>query len=149
MLFVHESILPATPQQVYAFHERSDAFALLLPPWDRVVVEQPPSGLATGTRVRLRTRIGLFWVRIEALHIDCVPGTSFTDVMVAGPFARWRHDHLFLPHEQGCLLRDVVDCALPLGWLGRLAEPFAVRPRLRRLFAHRHAVTRREVLGAG
>ena len=68
--------------------------------------------------------------------------------MRRGPFARWHHKHLFLDHAEGCLLRDEIDYAPPLGWLGRLVDPLLVRPRLRRMFTYRHAVTRREVLAA-
>jgi hypothetical protein len=44
------------------------------------------------------------------------------------------------------LLRDEIRYAPPLGWLGRRIDPLLIRPRLRRMFEHRHAVTRREVL---
>lgn len=148
MLFVHESVVPATVAQVFAFHERADAFALLIPPWDRVEIVRPPSILEVGTRVELRVRIGPFWRRIVAEHVAYEKNVTFTDVIVEGPFAKWRHRHLFLPHASGCRLRDEIDCALPLGWLGRLVEPLALRPRLARLFAFRHEVTRREVLAA-
>ncbi len=108
---------------------------------------QAPTGLNVGTSVRVRTRLGPFWTTIEALHVDGEPGRSFNDVMVAGPFARWQHRHRSMPQADGCRLRDEVDCALPFGWLGRLVEPIAVCPRLRRLFAYRHGVTRSAVLG--
>jgi ligand-binding SRPBCC domain-containing protein len=148
MRFVHESVLPVTPEEVYAFHARADAFALLQPPWERSDIIVPPSGLEAGTRVELRARIGPFRIPIVAEHVACEPGRSFEDVMRRGPFARWHHKHLFLDHAEGCLLRDEIDYAPPLGWLGRLVDPLLVRPRLRRMFTFRHAVTRREVLAA-
>jgi ligand-binding SRPBCC domain-containing protein len=80
--------------------------------------------------------------------VACERNRGFEDVMREGPFARWHHKHQFLPHEDGCRLRDEIEYAPPLGWLGRLADPIAVRPRLERLFAYRHEVTRREVLAA-
>ena len=148
MRFVKESTLPASVAEVFAFHERPDAFALLLPSWQRTQVITPPSSLLVGTRVELRTRIGPFWISIVAEHVAYVKDRRFEDVMLAGPFAHWHHRHLFFEHEAGCQLRDEIEYALPLGWPGRLADPPFVRPRLRRLFDYRHAVTRREVLAA-
>jgi ligand-binding SRPBCC domain-containing protein len=146
--FVHESVIPATVAEVFAFHERPDAFELLQPPWEKVEISQPPASLEVGTRVELRSRVGPFWIPILAEHVAYEPGRSFEDVMRKGPFARWRHRHLFLEHPDGCRLRDEIEYAPPLGWLGRLADPLLVRPRLRRMFAYRHDVTRREVLAA-
>lgn len=148
MQFVKESILPATVDEVFAFHERPDAFALLQAPWDRIEILTPPAGLEVGTRVELRTKIGPFWTRIVAEHVAYERNRRFEDVLLEGPFARWHHKHLFFADEGGCRLRDEIDYAPPLGWLGRLVDPIAVRPRLEKLFDYRHSVTRREVLAA-
>jgi len=145
--YVHESVMPATPAEVFAFHERPDAFARLQPPWETVEIEKAPDGLEVGTRVELRTRVGPFWQRIVAEHVDHRPGEEFADVMLEGPFAYWHHRHLFLPHEEGCLLRDDIEYAPPMGFLGRWLDPLLVRPRLRRMFTYRHAETRRALEG--
>lgn len=148
MEFIKECVIEASVEEVFAFHERSDAFELLQPPWERSEISQPPRGLEVGTVVKLRTRVGPVWVDIEAEHVAYEKNQRFEDVMNRGPFARWHHKHLFLPHPDGCLLRDEIDFEPPLGVLGRLAAPLAVTPRLRRLFEYRHEVTRREVLAA-
>lgn len=148
MLFKHESVIAASVEDVFAFHERPDAFALLAPPWEESQILQPPSSLQTGTVVRLRTRVGLFWVEIVAEHVAYEKNSRFEDVMTRGPFAKWHHKHLFLRDPAGCLLRDEIEYELPLGVLGRLLAPLAVAPRLQRMFEYRHEVTRREVLAA-
>jgi ligand-binding SRPBCC domain-containing protein len=146
MEFVKESALPASVEEVFSFHERSDALALLRPPWERIEILKPPSGLGVGTRVELRTWIGPFACAIVAEHTSYEKNHGFEDIMLEGPFSHWRHKHLFLPHEAGCLLRDVIDYSLPFGVFGRLVDRLLVRPRLRRLFDYRHEVTLREVL---
>lgn len=148
MKFVHESVLPASVAEVFAFHERPDAFALLQPPWERVEIVTPPASLEIGTRVEVSARIGPIWTSIVAEHVAYERNLRFEDVMRKGPFARWHHRHLFYEHADGCRLRDEVDYALPLGALGRLVEPVLVRPRLRKLFDYRHAVTRSAVVAA-
>jgi ligand-binding SRPBCC domain-containing protein len=149
MEFVKESLIPASVEEVFAFQERPEAFELLLPPWEKHRVSRPPSGLEVGTRVELETKVGPFWVPIVAEHVAYEPGVRFEDVMRRGPFARWHHKHLFLPHEEGCVLRDQIDYAPPGWFLGRLLDPLLVRPKLKRLFDYRHEITRREVLAAG
>lgn len=148
MRFVKESVLAASVEGVFAFHERVDAFELLLPPWERTEVRVPPSSLAVGTRVELRVRVGPLWIPIVAEHVAYERNRLFEDVMVKGPFTHWHHRHLFFAHPDGCRLRDEIEYAAPLGWLGRRLDPVLVRPRLQRLFDHRHAVTRSELLAA-
>jgi ligand-binding SRPBCC domain-containing protein len=143
MHFAKSTVIAASAQTVFAFHERPDALALLSPPWQKTEIVTPPSSLAVGTRVVLRTKIGPFWQTIEALHVEYEPGHMFADRMVKGPFRAWLHRHVVSargPNES--VLTDDVEYELPLGGLGNLVGgPFA-RRELARLFAYRHGVTR-------
>jgi ligand-binding SRPBCC domain-containing protein len=145
--FIKETLLDATCQQVFAFHRRPDAFALLQPPWEETRILRPPTSLDVGTRVVLQTKIGPFWTTIEAEHVAYVENERFEDVMHRGPFAHWHHKHLFIAQCQRCLLRDEIAYALPLGLLGRVFGAPVARHKLERLFAFRHEVTAREVAG--
>ena len=147
MHYVHESEIAAPPQAVFAFHERPEALALLVPPWEKVVVVQPPSSLAPGTRVLLKMKLGPLSVTWEAEHTLYEKNVLFQDRMVRGPFAKWVHTHRFLPSAGGTLLRDEVELALPFGPLGLLGWPLA-RRRLEKMFAYRHAKTREAVLAS-
>jgi ligand-binding SRPBCC domain-containing protein len=148
MRFVKESVIAASVEEVFAFHERPDALALLQPPWEQAQVLVPPRSLEVGTVVELRTKLGPLWIDIVAEHVAYEKNRSFEDVMTRGPFAKWHHKHLFYPDADGCRLRDEIEYEPPLGPLGRLAAPVAVIPRLRRMFDYRHEVTRREVAAA-
>ncbi|HEX6243711.1 MAG TPA: SRPBCC family protein [Polyangiales bacterium] len=146
--FVRERLIAAPCSLVFAFHERPDAFSLLQPPWERTRILQPPTSLQVGTRVVVQTRIGPIWVTIEAEHVAYAKNERFEDVMRRGPFAHWHHRHLFVERDQGCLLRDEIEYALPFGPLGDVAARVGVEGRLARMFAYRHEVTEREVLRA-
>ena len=148
MKFVHESVLPASVEEVFAFHEREQAFAMLQPPWERSEILALPESLEVGARAELRTKVGPFWIPIVAEHIAYEKHVRFEDVMLRGPFQKWHHKHLFFEHPDGCRLRDEVEYTPPFGWLGRLVDPIAIRPRLRKLFTYRHEVTRQAVLDA-
>ncbi len=142
MRFVYESVVPASVEEVFAFHESAEALARLQPPWERTRVVQPPTSLAVGTVVVVETFVGPFRQTIVAEHTAYERDVRFVDEMREGPFTRWRHQHLFFAHERGCRLRDEIDYTPPLGWLGRLAAPLVIERRLVRMFAFRHQVTR-------
>ena len=148
MRFVKESRIGASAETVFAFHEAKDAFERLQPPWQETEIIKPPSSLAVGTRVVLRTKIGPCWQTIEAEHVAYEPGRMFADEMTRGPFASWVHKHIVTPrgpHES--TLTDDIEYELPLGALGKLFGAAFARRELERLFAYRHEVTRRACEG--
>jgi uncharacterized protein (TIGR01777 family) len=66
--------------------------------------------------------------------------------MVQGPFAHWDHTHRFEPQEDGgSRLVDHIEYELPGGGLGAAAAPYLLEPELKRQFAYRHRVTRRDL----
>jgi ligand-binding SRPBCC domain-containing protein len=143
MIFVKESLIRASPERVFAFHERPDALRSLTPPWERARVVEHAESLRAGARAVVETRLfGLLPVRWVAVHTAYDPPRMFEDVQESGPFRSWRHRHLFEPREGGTLLRDEVEYEPPLGMLGRALAPLLVVPRLTRLFEYRHEVTR-------
>ncbi len=146
MLFIKESVFPASVEELFAFHERPDAFALLQPPWEQTEIVVAPASLEVGTRVVFRTKVGPFWTELEAEHIAFERNVRFEDTLIRGPFAKWHHRHLFFEDPNGARLRDEIDCEPPLGVVGRwFGEPI-VRRRLTRMFDYRHEATRRVLL---
>ena len=143
MRFSKSTLFDAPVEKVFRFHERPDAFELLLPPWERTRVLQPPTSLEVGTVVILEQRVGPLWLRVEAVHVDYEKNVRFVDEMRKGPFASWRHEHRFEAVGDRCRLTDEIDYAPPMGLLGRLADPVAIRPRLQKMFDYRHEVTGR------
>jgi ligand-binding SRPBCC domain-containing protein len=143
MRFTKESSIRAAPERVFAFHELPDALARLTPPWERARVLKAAPDLRVGSRAVVETRLfGLVPVRWVAEHTAYDPPRMFEDVQVEGPFRSWVHRRRVEPHGNGSLLRDEIEFEPPLGLIGRLASPFLVEPRLRRLFDYRHRVTR-------
>ena len=79
-LFVKETRIAASPEAVFQFHERPDALPLLIPPWEKVTVEVPPTSLAKGTQVILVNRMGPLKLRWVAEHTAYDPPRMFMDV---------------------------------------------------------------------
>jgi len=126
MQFVKQSIIRATPERVFEFHELPDVLALLTPSWEHARVVQPAH-----------------IVRWVAEHTVYNPPHFFEDIQLKGPFKSWRHRHIIEPHPDGSVLRDEIEYEPPLGFMGHLIAPVIIERRLEKLFNHRHDVTRR------
>jgi ligand-binding SRPBCC domain-containing protein len=142
MHFTASSVIRSTPERLFAFHELADAFVRLLPPGENIRVIQMPRSLAAGSRTIVKIRIAFVWMTLESLHTAYDPPHSFEDQQVRGPFRTWHHRHIAAPHPDGAMLIDDIEYTPPFGILGRIVDPIAIRPRLRKLFAFRHRITR-------
>ncbi len=136
--------LPGVTQRtIWDFHGDPAVLALLTPPEKELRMVERPAALGRGARVVLELRqfgVRLRWISIFA---EWEPPDRFVDVQEKGPFASWRHEHLFTDGR----LVDRVSYEVPLAALGgRLVDAALVRPELHRMFAHRHAVTREALL---
>lgn len=143
MRFVKQSVIGASPERVFAFHEQPAALTLLLPPWESARVIQPARISEVGSQAIVETTIlGPITARWVAEHTFYDPPRVFEDIQVKGPFKSWRHRHVVEPHADGALLRDQIDYEPPLGFIGRAFAPLLVERRLKKLFDFRHQVTR-------
>ena len=61
----------------------------------------------------------------------------FVDEQRFGPYALWHHKHFIKEIEGGVEMEDIIDYKLPLGWLGQLAHPIIVKPKLEEIFQYR------------
>ena len=101
------------------------------------------------------------WVT-EITHVDAKK--YFVDEQRYGPYALWHHKHFIKPIPGGVAMEDIVDYKLPFGYLGRMAHPFVVKPKLEAIFEYRrkklinlfgeyqephekdHGITRKDIL---
>lgn len=142
--YVKESRINAPPEFVFRFHESPEALRQLIPPWDNMVVAESAGSLLPGSRVVLRGRLGLLPIRWVAAHTEYDPPHLFADRQESGPFAWWYHRHRFLDDgEGGTILRDEIEYQAPLGLIGSQLGGWLIRRKLERMFAYRHATTRR------
>ncbi len=129
--------LPVSVREAFAWHERAGAFARLQAPWEPVEILSAPAGLEIGSGVHLRLRLfGPIKMEAEFRHTHYQKDVVFVDEQVRGPFKHWRHEHRFIPINEGrsCRLEDKIDYQAPPG--GGLI----VRNKLEKLFAYRHRI---------
>lgn len=143
MNFVKESIIRAVPEKVFAFHELPDAIERLIPPWENAKIVQKADIRQIGSQAIIEQKIfGVFPSRWIAEHTKYEFPRMFEDVQISGPFKSWRHRHIVEPHAAGAVLKDEIEFEPPFWIFGKLAAPLVVLPKLEKMFAYRHAVTR-------
>jgi ligand-binding SRPBCC domain-containing protein len=144
MQFIKESIIRADREKVFGFHLLPDAFERLVPPWEKVKIIQRADITKIGSRAIIESKIfGLFKVRWVAEHTKYEPPERFEDVQISGPFAKWRHQHIVLPHGEDSILRDEIEYEAPFSIFGRAVAPVLIETKLEKMFAYRHEVTRK------
>ena len=106
-------MIDAPVDEVFRFHERDDALALLSPAFPPVRRIGGTGGIGTGARVELR--VGL--IRWVALHTAYEKDRLFVDEQIHGPFAKWVHRHEFESAGGKTRLTDRIEYDLPGGSL--------------------------------
>ncbi|NDQ56167.1 MAG: SRPBCC family protein [Acidipila sp.] len=132
-------VIDAPVSVVFGFHEREDALALLSPAFPPVRLIGRTSGIEAGARVELRVG-GMKWV---ARHTAYEKDRLFVDEQIEGPFAKWVHRHEFENVAGKTRLTDRVLYLLPGGPLINSLLSEFTNAGLRRMFRHRHGVTKR------
>lgn len=125
MSLMCSSVVSASLDEVFAWHDRPGAIVRLIPPWQPVRVLREASSVRDGQAV-LRLPGGLRWVAgHDPAGYD--PPHQFTDTLVSPlPGPRWRHTHRFdAAGDESILVTDIVDTQVP-------------EFLLRSMFAYRH-----------
>jgi ligand-binding SRPBCC domain-containing protein len=74
------------------------------------------------------------WVT-EITHVK--DKNYFVDEQRFGPYSLWHHKHFIREIKGGTEMIDIIDYKLPLGTIGRIANPIIVRPKLEEIFEYR------------
>jgi len=131
-------VVGGTPSEVFAFFKDPLNLEAITPPWlSFKVVGASDREVRAGTRIRYRLRLHGIPLRWESVIAEYAEDDRFADEMLAGPYRRWYHRHLFRAVDGGVEIEDQVDYVLPLGALGRLAHAIGVRRQLGEIFDYR------------
>lgn len=143
------SDLPASPEAALAWHARDGAFERLTPPWTKVRVVSARGHIAPGDGKVLQLGIGPGTITWEIEHEALPEGLGFADVQRRGPFASWRHEHLFQDNEPArpgtTTLQDRITWSLPMGSAGTAVAGRRVSHELDRVFLFRHQRLRHDL----
>lgn len=127
--------IPRPIDEVFAFFSEARNLEVITPPWLHFRnVDRGPVAMAKGTRFEHRLRVKGIPVRWESEITAWDPPHRFVDEQRRGPYAFWRHEHLFSCRDNGTDVVDRVDYVVPGG---SLVNRLLVAPDLQKVFEYR------------
>jgi ligand-binding SRPBCC domain-containing protein len=120
--FECETMLLLDPEEAFDLSLRVDAHTASLADSGERATTNAGSTLGLGDEVTWRARhFGLPWTMTSKI-VEWDRPSRFVDEQERGPFAMFRHEHLFELHEGGTRMTDRVAFRAPLGPIGVLVE---------------------------
>jgi ligand-binding SRPBCC domain-containing protein len=132
--------LPISVQQAWDFLSDPRNLNEITPPDMEFIITSenlPPKmhqGMIITYKVAPLLGIKMNWVT-EITHVK--EGEFFVDEQRFGPYAFWHHQHHIRAIEGGVEMEDIIHYKAPLGFLGDIAIPILVKPKLEKIFAFR------------
>ena len=136
-----EQELPLAKEELFPFFCDARNLARITPPELAFRFEALPIDLCVGAEIAYRLRLYGVPFRWRTQITAWDPPHGFVDEEIRGPFALWRHTHVFRPAPDGAgtIMDDRVEYALPLAPVGEIGH-FLVRRQLDRIFDYRREV---------
>lgn len=137
--FVLETVIAAPPAAVWAASLDPELHVQSMARHGESMVEAPEGGVFTeGSTVTWRAKHFGIPFHLRSVVFDFDEPRRFCDRQIAGPFGAFLHEHVFIEHPRGTLMRDTVTFRSPFGPVGRLVDALFMREYMRRLIAGRN-----------
>jgi ligand-binding SRPBCC domain-containing protein len=125
--------LPQACSRVFQFFADPGNLQRLTPHW----LPAPEIEMREGSLVDYRLRLRGIPLRWQSEIAVWEPPHRFVDRQAQGPYSLWVHEHTFTEQDNGTLVGDKVEYAVPGG---RLVQKYFVAPDLEQIFQYRHRV---------
>ncbi len=138
-----EQFLPLSIDEAWDFFSSPKNLSKITPPHMkfRIIYISRDNAMYAGQVIRYIVHvlpgIPVHWMT-EITHVK--DKIFFVDEQRFGPYALWHHQHHFKEAEGGIHMTDIINYALPLGFLGRLAHWLFVKEQLSTIFDYRFSV---------
>jgi ligand-binding SRPBCC domain-containing protein len=133
--------LPIPLDEAWEFLTNPNNLKLLTPPeMEMTVLYGTERGMYPGQLIEYSVKPLPFFTTNWVTHITQVKDKEyFVDEQMYGPYATWHHKHFVSEIPGGTLMEDIVHYRLPLGFLGKMVQPFLVKPKLEEIFRFRES----------
>ena len=132
-------MLAAPLDEVFAFFAEAENLERITPPWlNFTILTALPIEIREGTEIDYRIRLHGVPIPWRSRIDEWVPGVSFVDRQLLGPYRWWRHEHRFEHLSGGTRVIDRVEYAARAGW----GSNWLVRRELERIFSYRREAMR-------
>ncbi|PLX99330.1 MAG: hypothetical protein C0623_09660 [Desulfuromonas sp.] len=103
------------------------------------ILSNVPDEMYDGLQIRYEISIPLFGRHEWLTEIsEIIPGESFVDMQIEGPYRHWRHYHQLLPvgNNASCMI-DRIDYQVPFGIFGSATHALVIKKQLDEIFNYR------------
>jgi ligand-binding SRPBCC domain-containing protein len=139
--FTFEQKLPIPLAEAWDFFSSPLNLAKITPPQMRFKVTSKYTadtkiyaGMIIMYNVSPLLGIKLNWMT-EIAHVK--DGEYFIDEQRFGPYALWHHEHHFAAIKGGVKMTDILNYAIPYGFIGRLSNRLLVGKEIKKIFTYR------------
>jgi ligand-binding SRPBCC domain-containing protein len=139
--FQHSSIIPASTEELFRFHENPENLRAISPPGLKILEISAAPRARIGEDFHVAVQQGPVTLRWTGRWENVEAPTRLVDTAVRSPFRYWRHEHLFAPGEGGSRLTDRVEFRLPWFLGGLIGDLFVRLIIFPVMFAARHRAT--------
>jgi len=136
-----EQRLNITLDEAWDFFSSPANLDLLTPPnmGFNIITQQPIPTMYENQIIEYKVspvlNIPIYW---KTKITEVIDKLSFTDQQIKGPYALWKHIHVFEDRGDHVMMTDDLTYALPLGFMGRIAHSLFVKNRLTEIFDYRY-----------
>ncbi len=130
--------LPQSRDKVFEFFSNPANLDRLTPTWLGFEILTPATKpIIQGALLDYRLRIRGILIRWQSEITVWEPPRRFIDRQTKGPYSLWVHEHTFEERDNGTLVGDKVEYAVPGG---NPVQRFLVAPDMERIFDYRHKI---------
>ncbi|GBF38400.1 SRPBCC family protein [Leptospira johnsonii] len=146
MIFIYRSEFDCKVSELFGFHAGPEGFFALVGSSKKAKVISPPLSLEPGSKAVVKVRIfpgiSFHW---EALHTELDPDKRFVDIQESGPFAKFKHEHIFIKTgENSSILEDRITC-IPPWYANHFLFELLLEKIMKNEFHVRHKITARKI----
>jgi ligand-binding SRPBCC domain-containing protein len=144
-VFQKRTLMKTTLEKMTTFHQDPKALSKLSPPPIFMQLHRDERTSLTQGEIEFTLWFAVIPIRWLARHEQGPTPDSFADLMLKGPLAYWRHEHIFEPTAEGVALIDRITLAHRPGIAGMITRLMFDGLPLQFLFFYRHLRTKRAV----
>ncbi|EIE00646.1 SRPBCC family protein [Leptospira licerasiae] len=145
MIFICRSEFDCKVSELFGFHAGPDGFSALVGSSKKAEIISPPASLEPGSKAIVRIKIfpgiSFRWI---ALHTELESEKRFVDVQESGPFAKFKHEHIFITGKNSSILEDRITC-IPPWYANHFLFELVLEKIMKDEFHTRHKITAREI----
>lgn len=130
-------------EEVYQFFGDASNLEKITPPLLNFrILTQSTEQIQEGTEFTYRLKVHGVPIRWKTIITNWIQNVMFTDFQAKGPYKTWFHTHSFHKVQNGVLMIDEVNYALPFSYLGDMIGGMLVKKDITKIFSYRKQVIR-------